>query len=98
MVTSNTPVLAPEVNSLNPRYNVRVQAYTNPLWLGVLAAGRMASGELYYTSILLSIALSSGALIIMARHLRQRTAALAFGLIALIRSRAFVDYSTSGLD
>ena len=48
----------------------RVQGYTHPLWLLVLLAGRLVTGELYYTTIALSIALSLGAAWLLAFRLR----------------------------
>lgn len=74
----------------------RVQAYTHPLWLFVLLAGRLVTGELYYTTIWLSIALSIAAVLLLIR--RHQPLAAAFAITALAFSRAFVDFSTSGLE
>jgi arabinofuranosyltransferase len=76
----------------------RVQAYTHPLWLFMLLAGRLVSGELYYTAIALSVALSVVAVWLLAFRLRAAPAAVVLGLLALTLSRAFVDYATSGLE
>ena len=76
----------------------RVQAYTHPLWLFVLLAGRLLTGELYYTAIVLSVALSVVAAWLLAFRLRAAPAAAVLGLLILILSRAFVDYATSGLE
>jgi len=76
----------------------RVQAYTHPLWMAALAIARLLTGEEYYSSIALSALLSTLAVVIYAWQLRDRPQVLAFGVAALISSRAFVDYSTSGLE
>ena len=74
----------------------RVQAYTHPLWLFLLLAGRLATGELYYTAIWLSVALSVAAAALVAYRRPPLVAALGVAVLAL--SRAFVDFSTSGLE
>ena len=76
----------------------RVQGYTHPLWLLVLLAGRLVTGELYYTTIALSIALSLGAAWLLAFRLRAAPPAVALALLVLTLSRAFVDFATSGLE
>jgi len=76
----------------------RVQAYTHPLWLFVLLAGRLLTGELYYTAIALSLALSVAAAWLLAFRLRAAPAAVVLGLLVLTFSQAFVDYATSGLE
>ncbi|MGD8376572.1 MAG: hypothetical protein PVF68_10575, partial [Acidobacteriota bacterium] len=81
-----------------PVYNVgeRVQAYTHPLWLALLAILRPATGELYYTTLVLSAILT-----LLTVHVLFRIApvpgALA-GSAILLGSKAFIDYSTSGLE
>ena len=76
----------------------RVQAYTHPLWLFVLLAGRLVTGELYYTAIVLSVVLSVAAVALLAFRLRAAPLAIVLGLLVLTLSRAFVDYATSGLE
>ena len=76
----------------------RVQGYTHPLWLFVLLAGRLVTGELYYTTIALSVALSLGAAWLLAFRLGATWPAAVLGLLVLALSRAFVDFSTSGLE
>jgi arabinofuranosyltransferase len=73
----------------------RVQAFTNPLWVLCLAAEQLVFGELYYTTLALSAVLSLGALWLVLRG-SAWTAVLAGS--ALVLSKAFVDYSTSGLE
>ena len=86
-------------NGYGLRWNVdeRVQVFTHPLWLILLAIGRLLSGEVYYSSLLLSIALSllaAAAAFALART--TATGMLAIGL--LLSSRAWTDFSTSGLE
>ncbi len=76
----------------------RVQGYTHPLWLFAVLAGRLVTGELYYTTIVLSVALSLGAAWLLAFRLRAGWTAAVLGLLVLALSRAFVDFSTSGLE
>src|SRR5262245_23211639 len=75
----------------------RVQTFTHPLWMLLLAAGRWVTGEVYFTTIVLSLALSLAA---AAALLWRATTARAMAAIAivLIGTRAFVDYTTSGLE
>lgn len=76
----------------------RVQAYTHPLWLFVLLAGRLVTGELYAGALGLSVALSAAAVWLVAFRLRAGAVATLLGLLVLALSRAFIDYSTSGLE
>ena len=76
----------------------RVQAFTNPLWVLLVSAFYMLSGEAYYTSIFLSLALTLAAAIILVRKTSLSSGSAAVGLVILICSKAFIDYSTSGLE
>lgn len=75
----------------------RVQAYTHPLWMFLLATCRSLTGEFYYTTIALSLGLSLGSVVYL-RSGAVSTASAAVGIGVLISSKAFVDYSTSGLE
>ncbi len=75
----------------------RVQAYTCPLWILLLSAVYAVTREPFYTSLLLSIGLSLSTFYIVLRSARSAfTAALAATILLL--SKAYVDYSTSGLE
>ena len=93
-------VLDNAANGYGLRWNVaeRVQAYTHPLWLFVLLPGRLAGFDLYGFSLAVSmtLTLATGVLIVW-RGARTAPAALA-ALCILVSSRAFVDFSTSGLE
>ena len=88
------------VNGDGLRWNVdeRVQAYTHPLWMLVVAGVYRFTGEPYFSSIALSIACSLAAIWIVMRHIiTDRLLALPL-FVTLIFSKAFIDYSTSGLE
>ncbi|MFQ5923139.1 MAG: hypothetical protein ACE5M4_09870 [Anaerolineales bacterium] len=76
----------------------RVQAYTHPLWMIVVAAGVFSSHEFYYTSLAISIVVSTAAAVVFWRWIARTPMMAVLGLIVLVMSRAFVDYSTSGLE
>lgn len=75
----------------------RVQAYTHPLWMMLLAAGYAITREPYYTTLVLSVLCSGAAIGVVIGKSQQRLGSVLF-LALLINSRAFVDYSTSGLE
>ena len=76
----------------------RVQAYTHPLWMLLLAGARGLTGELYFTSLVLSIALSLAAAGVVVSNLARSTGGALIAVAVLACSKAFVDYSTSGLE
>ncbi len=82
-----------------PRWNPedRVQVYTHPLWMLVLSLGRAASGEIYYTALAISLALSVSAVVWLLVRAGGVAAVVATGLL-LLCARAFPDYMTSGLE
>lgn len=81
------------------RWNVaeRVQAFTNPLWTLLMAAAGWISGEFFYTSMVVSFVLCLVMLAIAWRWL-GRAADGWLALALLLSSKAFVDYSSSGLE
>jgi arabinofuranosyltransferase len=87
-------------NGYGLRWNVaeRVQSYTHPLWVLLLAAASSVSGELFRTTLGLSITLAILAVaLFLFRHARMTWSA-AVGGLALLLSPAFVAYCTSGLE
>ncbi len=82
------------------RWNIvdRVQVFTHPLWMLLHIPFRALSGEVYYTSLALSGAASLGTVwLLLGRAATTiRTSVLASALV--VSSKAFVDYSTSGLE
>ncbi|RMF75939.1 MAG: hypothetical protein D6744_12865, partial [Planctomycetota bacterium] len=88
------------VHGYGLRYNVaeRVQAFTHPLWLFVVTAGYVVTREPYYTSLAISLACTLAALGLLAWCV-ARPAWVAVGAIAILAtSKAFVDFSSSGLE
>jgi len=87
------------VHGYGLRWNIaeRVQAFTHPLWLLLLTPFYWITGEPFFTSIAVSIALTLGAVWLLMRRAPSVWTAAA-GLTVLLGSRAFIDYSTSGLE
>ena len=88
------------VHGYGLRWNIdeRVQSYTHPLWMFVIAVIYRLSGEPYFTSIGVSIAFSMGAAFVLVSHIATGWRAMSLALLTLIFSKAFVDFSTSGLE
>jgi arabinofuranosyltransferase len=87
------------INGYGFTYNPaeRVQAFTNPLWTAVLAGCALVSGEFFYTAQLMSWLCGVTVLWLICRHTLHWTAAVA-SLLVLLSSKAYVDYSSSGLE
>lgn len=82
------------------RWNVseRVWVFTNPLMTLSLAAIYPLTGELYLTSLVFSLAAAVAAVVIVVMFLSPRAVGM-FAVAALLAgSKAFIDYSTSGLE
>jgi arabinofuranosyltransferase len=75
----------------------RVQTYTHPLWMLMLSFGRLLSGEVYFTTLLISLCLSMTAVLWLLLRCATAGAVIATGTM-LLCSSAFVDYMTSGLE
>ena len=75
----------------------RVQTYTHPLWMLLLSAIYYFTHEVYYSTLVLSIAISLLAVILFAFQIVGNRIAI-LGITVLAFSKAFVDYSTSGLE
>jgi arabinofuranosyltransferase len=75
----------------------RVQTFTHPLWLFMLTGAYLGIGNVFVATIVVSIAVSVAAfLIALARASTVWQAGL--GAVVLLFSRAFVDFSASGLE
>jgi len=87
------------IHGFGLRWNVdeRVQAFTHPLWMLLLTPFDWLTGEPYFSTIAVSIALSLVTIWLVLRAAPSAWSAAA-GLTVLLGSRAFVDYSTSGLE
>ncbi len=76
----------------------RVQAFTNTLWVLVLAPLYSATGNIYWSALALSLALTVGTALVLARKIASGALAAAAVLGMCAASKAFVEYSTSGLE
>jgi len=75
----------------------RVQAFTNPLWLFLLAAPYAAFGSIYWVSL----AASWTAVVVLVALLLRHASALAMGTVCVVLlagSKAFLEYSVSGME
>lgn len=90
-------------------YNVgeRVQVYTHPLWMFLLASlyygairilGDFSFGGLYYVTLFASVILSLGAVTILSLKIARTTRSAILGVLILLFSKAFIDFTTSGLE
>ena len=88
------------VAGLGLRWNTaeRVQVFTHPLWMLLHIPFRAVTGEIYYTSLALCAMASLGAVGLLARRVASTTHAGVLTLALVVSSKAFVDYSTSGLE
>lgn len=76
----------------------RVQAYTHPLWMFLLSALYSITREIHISSLALSIAISLVAAWLLACRINDSPISAAASIALLTLSKAFVDYSTSGLE
>ncbi len=75
----------------------RVQTFTHPLWVALLTVAYLAVGNIFYATFAVCIATS---LMVFGVVLRAARSMSQVWIVAgvLLASRAFVDYSTSGLE
>lgn len=76
----------------------RVQVFTHPLWTFFLSVTYGLFDEGYFTTLALSFALSMGVFVVAWRSWRGDAPKLLAFTLVLVSSKAFVDYSTSGLE
>jgi arabinofuranosyltransferase len=88
------------VNGNGLVYNLgeRVQSFTHPLWLFIVSIPYFISRHAYYSLLFVSILASMAAILVLRKRIVQNELAVLFGLLATIFSKAFIDYSTSGLE
>ncbi len=88
------------VSGFGPRWNVaeRVQTYTHPLWMFVLALPYYVTREAYFTPLVVSILASLAAMWLLMTRIAASSATAIIGASVLTFSRAFVEFSTSGLE
>ena len=76
----------------------RVQVFTHPLWAILLLAAHRVTQDFFYTAIGLGILLAALAVLVLAFRVAPTRRAACLAVAALAVSRAFTDYSTSGLE
>jgi arabinofuranosyltransferase len=82
------------------RWNIieRVQTYTHPLWMLILSAAYFVTREAYYTTLILNLVLTLAAVLLIILK-TQRSAYISILVFVFFSfSKAFMDYSTSGLE
>lgn len=87
-------------HGFGPVYNVaeRVQSYTHPLWMLLLSGLYLITDEAYVTTLVLSVATSLAAVSVLIWGVASSWRQALVGVLLLIVSKAFMDYSTSGLE
>ncbi len=89
------------INGYGLTWNVeqRVQVFTHPLWLFLHVPFYWITHEVYFTTLLISILCDIGAIMIAIQLFRAPPSfTLALFLIPLLLSKAFMEYTTSGLE
>jgi arabinofuranosyltransferase len=88
------------VDGYGLRWNVdeRVQTYTHPLWMLVLSGIYWLTREFYYSAILLSALLSIATVVLFAARVAVAAIPALIGVATFTLSKAFMDYSASGLE
>jgi arabinofuranosyltransferase len=76
----------------------RVQAFTHPLWLGVFVIPYSVTRDAFHTAIVLGLLLSVATAVLLPWRFAVSATTAVLALLLLVGSRAFVDYSTSGLE
>ena len=84
------------------RWNVaeRVQVYTHPLWFGAMSLLFFVSRHMAWSAFGLSFACTAGMVYLLVRRIGgiDKPATTAMAIAILTASKAFTDYSTSGLE
>lgn len=88
------------INGYGLRWNIseRVQSYTHPLWMFVMSFFYFFTIDFYYTPIIVSILFSMAAIIIVMTKSATSKKAAFIGCLLILISKAFIDYTTSGLE
>ena len=77
----------------------RVQAYTHPLWMFIVAGFSFLTREYFLTSVAISFVLFVASVSIAALHLRRIDAwRPALWISTILASKAVIDFSSSGLE
>lgn len=82
------------------RWNLldRVQVFTDPLFIFLVSPFYAVTHEIFITATIICLVLSTLAVYLVAGRLAVTSAAAIAAFAAFLSSRAFIDYSTSGLE
>ncbi|MDC0357188.1 hypothetical protein OAO01_00100 [Oligoflexia bacterium] len=88
------------IHGFGLRWNVaeRVQVFTHPLWALLLSPFYYFTQEPYYTTLALSFVFCVSAVWVFVQRFGRSSFIATAGVLVLTSSKAFVDYSTSGLE
>jgi arabinofuranosyltransferase len=98
------------LHGYGPVFNIgeRVQTFTHPLWFLIQAAANfvfnlwkgnpLGQGQMYFLNIFLSVGISILMATVFAFKVAKSTDRAILGLLVFSVSKAFIDYSTSGLE
>jgi arabinofuranosyltransferase len=75
----------------------RVQAYTHPLWMFVISAAYTITREFFFTALVVSYGFALAAVLVITRTARSAAAGIVV-FLWLVSSKAFIDYTSSGLE
>jgi arabinofuranosyltransferase len=76
----------------------RVQVYTHPLWMMLVAALNFVARDVYFAATVLSMVCSGAAVWLLLSRAMTSTAQCLVAIVLVTFSKAFVDFSTSGLE
>lgn len=82
------------------RFNIveRVQSYTHPLWMFLLSGLYIITNEGYLTTLALSTIVSIAAVAVVVFMAGRTTIQAVIAVLLVVLSKAFIDFSTSGLE
>jgi arabinofuranosyltransferase len=98
------------LHGYGPVFNIgeRVQTFTHPLWFLIQSAANFifnfwksnpfGQGQMYFLNIFISVAISLLVISIFTFKVAASTKSAILGLLIFSLSKAFIDYSTSGLE
>lgn len=76
----------------------RVQAYTHPLWMFVMTFIYLLTNEFFLSVIIVSLVLSLAVAWLITFRVARHYQAAVLGLLFLIASQAFIEYTVGGLE
>ena len=76
----------------------RVQAYTHPLWMAIHVVAYFLTREFFFTTTAICLGVSLLTVLLYARSAAETAATAVVGILALVGSKAFMDYSACGLE